>query len=472
MFPYSLVGRPFPLAGFRLQEPLPHQTPIGICSDIAIRQEFFGAIAFRQYANNPNPYGSIIYLNHAASRLLGSLSAFGSMETLRANIGKHGLSEEQLEEFIQKCLFLDLLSVQPPFASPPQWDVNVWKTNFPRLSAPLRLYVNLTERCNLACKHCYANIKGKAKQLKRDLVESILDQARDLVVPTMVLIGGEPLLYPDFPDLIKGAIQRGLSIFTNTNGLLLTQTRSRELKEAGLRIISVSLDGADPGTHDAIRGQGKFARTLRAIQDALAEGLQVSLSTTLTSLTIDQVDRFFDLCVPLGVHDYHFMVIAPVGKGKEDAALLPSREQIYALRERIEDRLRLHPHITVNCTSVIDPQLIGDWQRQFAWSDAARYVYRGCEAGRFRLEIGFDGSIIPCILLSAEPFRAGTADQDKIGEVWRNSELLRALGQRPSEREDEKCWRCVGNEFCRGGCRGVIYAHFGSLGHRDPTCKG
>ncbi len=471
MFPYSMVGRPFPLKGFKVSAPLPKRQRLGIRTDMRFRQEFFGSLAFRQYMVDDSPFGNIVYLNHSASRIIHTLADFQDIDKLAAHAEGLGCGREELELFLHKCLFLDIITALFPPGAPPEWDERLWSNGDRHLSSPLRLYVNITERCNLVCKHCYACIDGQMRQLDRALLERVFDQALVLKIPTIVLIGGEPLLYPDFKGVLRGAIERGLSVFTNTNGLLLTEKCCKELMDVKLKMISVSLDGPDAERHDAVRGKGSFQKAITGIENAVNAGMKVSLSITITKDTVDDVDSFFELGRVLGVCDYHIMALVPVGRGKEQQGLLPDHEKIFELKSKLEVQMSEDDDITINCTSAIDPVLVSEWHENFSWNEGARHVYSGCEAGRFRLEVGFDGSIIPCVLLGDKPFRAGHAAVDNIGDVWRDSKIIRSLSSYEIK-DDHDCRNCASSTECQGGCKGVIYSHTGSLDSMDPTCKG
>ncbi|MBI4664987.1 MAG: radical SAM protein [Nitrospinae bacterium] len=474
MFPYSLVWRPFPLESFVEKPGLAGAATLGVCRGIVFRQEFFGSIAYRQYSATEFPYGHITYLDKGACELIARMERGTTIDKLRVWAAALGYSESVLERFVQKGLHLGIFTLGPSNSEqPPRWDIAMWESGETRLSAPLRLYLNITERCNMACSHCYASAGKGTRQLNRETLENLFDQAVALKIPTIVLIGGEPLMFPDFPGLVAGAVRRGLSVFTNTNGLGLNSARAEQLKTAGLPIISISLDGPDAATHDSMRGKGRFEKTVKGIRNSFKAGLPVGMSATLTEKTFNVAGRFVDCGLQLGIKDFHFMVMSPVGRGQNAGDLLIRQESGFkTVREALWAKQNEYPDITINCTSGIHPVFIKEWRKKFEWNDAARYVYSGCEAGRFRMDVSFDGSYIPCVLLNHPSFKVGMAGVDDLGEVWRNSAVMRDFAHRAQPCEDEECAGCEAVETCKGGCRGVIFAHYGVIGRKDPTCGG
>ena len=101
--------------------------------------------------------------------------------------------------------------------------------------------------------------------------------------------GGEPLLREDITELLREASGLGLEMRLQTNGMLLTEEKAEELREAGLTSIMISLDSDRPEEHDAVRGAGTWEKAVTAVQAAQAAGLSVRVNSVLTQKNRDRI---------------------------------------------------------------------------------------------------------------------------------------------------------------------------------------
>ncbi len=138
-----------------------------------------------------------------------------------------------------------------------------------------------TYRCQCKCVHCAATGHGgPGEELSTGEVKALLDEAADMGVLQLILSGGEPLLREDIMDIIRHAYGRGMLIRMNTNGLLMTPERARELKRAGCALVGLSIDSARPEVHDRLRGiPGLFDRAMEAVENLQEAGVLVQFQT-------------------------------------------------------------------------------------------------------------------------------------------------------------------------------------------------
>jgi len=158
---------------------------------------------------------------------------------------------------------------------------------------------NLTRQCNLACRHCYMDARGKADD-EMSLEEGIHleDELADLKIPILILTGGEPLLSRNFYPLAFHAREIGLRTVISTNGTLITPEVARLLAEARIRYVGVSLDAATPQRHDAFRGvAGAYERALQGLRNARDAGLKTGLRITLTRDNWQDVPALLNLAL-------------------------------------------------------------------------------------------------------------------------------------------------------------------------------
>ena len=132
---------------------------------------------------------------------------------------------------------------------------------------PLYVKIKLTWACNLRCTVCNVWRQSRENRLTLPVLRSLSRDLAELGTEKVHLSGGEALLYPALTEAIPLFAEKGMRVNLTTNGTLLTPETAARLVETGIRNVSVSLDGATPAVHDAIRGKGNWKRTVRGIRN-------------------------------------------------------------------------------------------------------------------------------------------------------------------------------------------------------------
>lgn len=188
-----------------------------------------------------------------------------------------------------------------------------------RLDPRVTVMIGLSYFCQCNCLHCgMANYKkDKESELTTDEWLGLIDGLSSKNVKQIYFFGGEPLLRNDIFQLIKKTKKGGFRSIIDTNGHLLTEEMVEKLKIAGLDLIEVSIDSADPKTHDALRKlEGLFEKATTGIKMCLKRGIFCILSTYVTEKSIKNGDfqKIILLAEKLGVN--YLRVLAPVAIGK------------------------------------------------------------------------------------------------------------------------------------------------------------
>ena len=155
----------------------------------------------------------------------------------------------------------------------------------PHMTAPHRMDLMVSAmtkadggwNCNLQCRHCYAagQPEAEGKELNTEQWKKIIDSLKSAGVPQVTFTGGEPTLRRDLVEL--AAYSRWFVTRLNTNGILLTPDLCRELYEASLDSVQITLYSWDSGIHDSLVGRkGGFYGTTEGIRNALNAGLNVT----------------------------------------------------------------------------------------------------------------------------------------------------------------------------------------------------
>jgi Fe-coproporphyrin III synthase len=177
--------------------------------------------------------------------------------------------------------------------------------NTPLSKLPLvTLYA--TDRCNSRCVTCDYWRNGK-DDMSLETVERLLPSLEELQTRIVLLSGGEPLINPEWPAITRLLRGRGLKVWLLTSGLSLAKhaRQAAELFDA----ITVSMDGTDRQTYQAIRGLDAFEKVCEGIRSAAAHGIRPGLRVTLQRANYRQLPRFVTLAKELGARDVSFLAV-------------------------------------------------------------------------------------------------------------------------------------------------------------------
>ncbi len=137
------------------------------------------------------------------------------------------------------------------------------------------LLLNITDKCNLACRHCYLGSSGN-KHIKLSLFEKAVSQFEEMGGMKLMLSGGEPLLHPEFWNLMEILPSCELRVVILSNGTLIDEKASRKLSRY-VHEVQVSIDGIS--SHDLLRGKGTYDKAMRGISNLRSAGIPVSIAT-------------------------------------------------------------------------------------------------------------------------------------------------------------------------------------------------
>jgi len=217
---------------------------------------------------------------------------------------------------------------------------------------PLLATMELTERCNYDCVHCYinqpaANSAARTNELSTGQVKHILDQLAEAGTLFLTLTGGDPLIRSDFPDIYRYAIQRGLLVTLFTNGSLVTPKIANLLAEWRPQAIEISLYGATKETYESVtRTPSSFKRSKRGIQRLLGIDLPVYFKTTLLTINRHELDEMREFSKSFNVPYRYDGIVWPRLNGSWEAfSYQLSPQELVSLDleqpERMEERARL-----------------------------------------------------------------------------------------------------------------------------------
>jgi radical SAM protein with 4Fe4S-binding SPASM domain len=228
-------------------------------------------------------------------------------------------------------------------------------------------WLELTADCNLRCAHCYGSC-GPATDangtLSIDEWLSVAAGLRRLGFSRIQLIGGEPLLYPGFCDLLEGIAQKGFSfIEVFSNATMLDDGRLAAIARAGAH-LATTVYAADPAVHDRVTGKtGSFAATVDAVRRARKLGIPVRISCIVSSINEKHHEPVADLAASLGARFGGFDQVRPTGRGASSACATsiphpPVKPPFFTSRPQFEHTRTANPCWYGKCAVIADGTVI------------------------------------------------------------------------------------------------------------------
>ncbi len=322
------------------------------------------------------------------------------------------------------------------------------------------MLAELTHRCPLSCPYC-SNPVEMARQDQELSTEQWIDvfqQAAALGVLQLHLSGGEPASRRDLTELVKAARDAGLYTNLITSGIGLSEKRLKELDEAGLDHIQLSLQGTTPEMADEIGGyQGGYKRKMQVAEWISAIGFPLTLNAVLHRRNLHQLPRAIDMALEMGARRIEVATVQFHGWAlKNRDALMPTREQAQeATRIVNEARVRLKG------------QLVLDYVPADYHSDYPKRCMGGW--GTTGLNIAPDGTVLPCHAAQSIPHLVfDTVLKKPLRDIWFDGSAFNAY--RGTGWMKEPCSSCERKLKDFGGCRCQAMAILGDPEATDPVC--
>lgn len=283
-------------------------------------------------------------------------------------------------------------------------------------SMPIRVYWDITYKCNLKCIHCYSRPESSsAQELSESEAKRLAIEIAKEKVFYVNLAGGEPVMRPDFEEILRILSEGAVRISIATNGYFIDKNWVNRLQNYNLDHISISIDGANASTHDYIRGKdGSFDTALGAVKILKEAGIKTFISMVLTKINVNEVIDFFDMGIALGVDGISTWRCMNMGYCSErEKELIISDEEHKMICERLaskpdkwKKRINYYGH---------------DFAIKRALSVNNNFIKptRGiCQAAKSLCYINPTGIVYPCILIRDKVL--GNVKEYTLREVWLN----------------------------------------------------
>ena len=302
------------------------------------------------------------------------------------------------------------------------------------------LFFEITNCCNLKCRHCGSSCLSEGQYLKAADVKKTIDSISG-ELPMICLTGGEPLVHPDFFEIAEVVRAKGIHWGITTNATLIDDDYAIRLKHSGMSTVSVSLDGMEK-SHDLLRRQeGAWRRAVRGVKSLQNAGFKPQVTTVFHKDNIDEFDELYDFLVELGICSWRPINVEPIGRACGSGNLLLDAKQFCWLISKIREKRFDHDckmEVTYGCS-----HYLGEKQERMV-----RDHYFLCGAGILTAGIRSNGDICACLDIENRPeLIQGNIRTDDFEDVWLNRF---SIFRHDRTEHSSKCFDCPEGYVCGG----------------------
>ena len=307
------------------------------------------------------------------------------------------------------------------------------------------LFFELTDKCNLNCRHCGSACTGNNDTyLDVAVVSKVMKEVKEKYGTSDLMIcltGGEPLLHPDAVKVIAEARALGFPVGMTTNGTLIDSDTAKKLVLSGLDTIAVSLDGLGR-THDEFRvATGSFDKAVQGIHFLKEYGLEPEVLTVVHKGNYGQLEEMYHFLRSEDIYSWRLVNVEPIGRALGNPELLLSPGEMKGLLDFIREKRFDNENdmeVTYGCSHFTS----------YEYENEIRDYYFQCGAGTFVAGIMADGSIGACLDIERrKDLVQGNVYQDSFTEVWENRfEVFR----RDRSTDSSTCRSCGYRGVCLG----------------------
>ncbi|NJS16443.1 MAG: nif11-class peptide radical SAM maturase 3, partial [Nostocaceae cyanobacterium CSU_2_110] len=331
----------------------------------------------------------------------------------------------------------------------------------------------ITLKCNLACSHCGSRAgHTRTKELSTEEALNLVKQLADVGITEVTLIGGEAFLRPDWLEIAKAITDAGMLCGMTTGGFGITIDTARRMKEAGISVVSVSVDGLE-ATHDKLRGKpGSWQWAFKTMSHLKEAGIPFGCNTQINRLSAPEFPSIYEHVRDAGVFAWQVQLTVPMGNAADNSEMLLQPYElldIYPMIARVAQRakregVQLQPGNNIGYYGPYERLLRGG----NAWS-----FWQGCSAGLSALGIEADGAIKGCPSLPTSAYTGGNIRDYNLRTIIEETEELRFNMGAGTPQGTEHLWgfckTCEFAELCRGGCSWTAHVFFDKRGN-NPYC--
>ncbi|OEU58453.1 MAG: radical SAM protein [Desulfobulbaceae bacterium S3730MH12] len=314
----------------------------------------------------------------------------------------------------------------------------------------LSMEIEFSRVCNFRCSYCYVDEKVECNnELSREEIRNVIRQAKELGARKIIILGGEPSIYPHLVEMLRFLGKENLQIEMFTNGSGIDKELAGVLAEEKVR-IALKQNSRDEKIQDHLAGKkGAFRminRALAALKEAgyPSKELFLAISTVICRQNIKELPSMWQWLRAENIEPY-FEVITPQANGRENSWLGVDPEELKELFTEL---------------SAIDKKMFGR-----KWEPQPPLVGNKCMRHQVSCVVTATGDVMPCVGVT---IALDNIRHNKLASILKNSEVISNLKNYRQMIKGE-CRSCEKASECYG-CRGAAYQLTGDYLASDPTC--
>jgi radical SAM protein with 4Fe4S-binding SPASM domain len=329
----------------------------------------------------------------------------------------------------------------------------------------------LTAKCNMRCLHCGSNLDSMRKRGEDMSLDECLRLCNDLSAlgcKEVTLSGGEPLLSSHWEKVAWTLVTMGIRVALMSNGFLLDQDMALRIRQAGIELVGLSLDGIEP-THNHIRQHDQsFARLRGAIVHCKDAGLEVCLVTFINSMNVSELPEIEEFAASQGVDVWQLQLGIQLGRLANRSSLAIQPCDLPAVADFILAARHRH-NVTIAVADSIGYYSHYERELRHTGPKGKMGFWCGCTAGCLSVGIEHNGNVLGCLSLQDDRFVEGNLREETLAEIWQRKSSFSYTRDFKAEMLCGSCKDCEFGGLCRGGCTAVA---FGATGrpHDNPYC--
>ena len=306
-------------------------------------------------------------------------------------------------------------------------------------SYPKSIQIHINTECNLNCVYCYV-IRHKKGLSRRDIIR-VLNEAKQMGVRYVEILGGEPLLRPDLPFIIDYIYKRfsGFTIFTN--GLLIDDNWIKRMEPYRDKMILTIKFDLNKKTYQKHTGSSNFEKLLRIIKKCTSSGIKVVTFVSLTKWNVNGAEEIIRKSTELKAYPAFERYIPIKDKEINEKLEISAEEWSYALIS------------------------LRNFYGKIGEFSTATALLRGdiCACYHEILSIDAEGFVLPCPF-SPKEMRIGNIKNESLQHLWKRFKKMNF------DVIPEECKKCKFAHTCSGGCKTYAYLKKGRIDVKDPLC--
>ncbi|MEH2319605.1 nif11-class peptide radical SAM maturase 3 [Nostoc sp.] len=332
----------------------------------------------------------------------------------------------------------------------------------------------ITLKCNLACQHCGSRAgHTRANELSTAEALDLVRQMAEVGITEVTIIGGEAFLRPDWLEIAQAITKAGMLCGMTTGGYGITLETAHRMKEAGISVVSVSVDGLE-ATHDRLRGRiGSWQWAFQTMSNLKQAGIPFGCNTQINRLCAPEFPRIYEHLRDAGILAWQIQLTVPMGNAADNSEILLQPYElldVYPMIARVAQRAK-REGVQVQPGNNIG--YYGPYERMLRGGGDAWTFWQGCNAGLSSLGIEADGAIKGCPSLPTTAYTGGNIRDYSLRTIIEETEELRFNLGADTPKGTSHLWgfckTCEFAELCRGGCSWTAHVFFDKRGN-NPYC--